>query len=217
MKKAILFLLITLNACCNRSPNRTVSSHLNESEKIITQKNNLEIDKKDPLEITKGILVGNFIYEKNFKNGIFLDSSYNKPNVIYTFNPYVKGNNDDGYFALRCNAKRGKWCRITINELTGEQLWYDLSNGALNYQSWEEHVLSVFSVRIIDSLNNQLRTFPSETSKKTSLSFVEEDEYLHPLAIRGNWLKVEIGSTGKQAWIKWKEANKLLIELSYMA
>lgn len=147
-----------------------------------------------------------FIDTNSMKKWVFVDSLYH---------PFAFSS-DYSIFAVRCLQRHGNWCKIVINEVDGTELWYDLSNKALVLQSWEDHILHVFSIGV-DRFQNPLREKPSIKANKVSLQAFEEQEYFHPSAITGDWLKVEIGDTGKYAWVKWKEGNKLLVELFYMA
>jgi hypothetical protein len=44
---------------------------------------------------------------------------------------------------------------------------------------------------------------------------VPAENFLHPVAIKGEWMKVKIeneeGTSSKFGWIRWKKGNQLLI------
>lgn len=115
--------------------------------------------------------------------------------------------------ALMCVAQDEQYYQVKFeDEVTG---FIQRNSKQVVFQTWEEHVLDVFSVDF-DIKDNPLRKDPSEGA--STLDF-DQDEFYHPNQIKGEWLQVKWGSEGNwnYGWIKWKEKNKLLIDLYYFA
>lgn len=83
------------------------------------------------------------------------------------------------------------------------------------FQTWEKHILSVFSVGFDYNANPLLSSYNNKTE---TLAYVK-DEFYFPNEIIGDWLQVKWGDDKKWSygWIRWKENGRLLIELYYFA
>ncbi len=77
-------------------------------------------------------------------------------------------------------------------------------------------IINVFAVDFDRSLN-PLHDHPSESAKTVR---VPREVFIHPVEIKGNWLKVRLEDVDSSKFkvkgyggVKWKENNKLIIEL----
>lgn len=122
---------------------------------------------------------------------------------------------DYGTLALRCIEIRNDTCLVVVDEKRNLMKKYPLSNKGLIFQTWEEHVLSVFSVGFNEK-ENPMRKGPSVNDE---IIFYSMDDFCFPAHIKGDWLQLTWGpeSNPKYGWIRWKENGKLLIELFYFA
>jgi hypothetical protein len=115
--------------------------------------------------------------------------------------------------ALMCLAQGERFYQIKFDD---EQVGYIPNESKqIVFQSWEEHILDVFSVDF-DTKANPLRKEPVEDSNTL---YFDEDEFYHPNQIKDEWLQVKWGGEGNwnYGWIKWKDGGKLLIKLYYFA
>lgn len=90
------------------------------------------------------------------------------------------------------------------------------NSNKVSFETWEEHILNTFSLGF-EYDTNPLKKEPYEKSENI---IYNGDEFYHPVKIKGDWLQVRWGykeDPKNFAWIKWKEKNKLLIELFYFA
>lgn len=90
-----------------------------------------------------------------------------------------------------------------------------ISSRKVIFQTWEEHILGLFSVGF-DEKKNPLRKEPSLDAE---MLYYNQDEFYHPNQIKGEWLQTKYGSEGnwQYGWIKWKSEDNLIIELYYFA
>jgi hypothetical protein len=124
--------------------------------------------------------------------------------------------------ALKCVGKDASRFKVVVNETTGLTKFIRKDDHALKFQTWREHILDLFAVGF-DPSKNPLRIAPGGRAKAVRLP---KDGTFHPLQINGRWLKVRWNTSderkdkGKKVgygWVKWKENNRLLIELFYLS
>ena len=115
--------------------------------------------------------------------------------------------------ALRCLGITGQYYQILLEN--GSKGLVFRHSKKLKFQTWEEHLLSLFSVEF-DNQKNPLKGKPSSSS---SVIYFDKDEFYHPNKIEGEWLQVEWGSENdwKYGWIKWKYKGRLIIKFYYFA
>lgn len=114
---------------------------------------------------------------------------------------------------LRCLAKNKFYYKVVLeNKIIG---YIPRDEKGILFQTWEEHVLNLFAVDF-DQIDNPLRKAPSGAAEQIQY---EKDEFYHPNKIKGEWLQLEYGPDDnvQYAWIKWREKDKLLIEMFYFA
>lgn len=162
------------------------------------------------------------INKKSIKNSIGLvvvTEKYKFGDVIDIYdlknNKVTKIVKNDEYqiIALNCIEKNNDYYVIELENGTKGKIKTDLK--FIQLQSWEEHILSVFSVEF-DNQTNPLLLNPKDNSSK---QLYNSDELYFPVKIKENWLQVKYGEERnyKYGWIKWKENDYLLIDFFYFA
>ena len=160
-----------------------------------------------------GSLWYKFTYYYDDKDGQF--PYQNKEFHPFAFHP------DYFLLALKCVAKVGDRYEVVVNEETGLTKYVRADDRTLALETWESHVLKVFSVEF-DPITNPL--LKDRQGQRKIIS--PKDTFFHPVKTSGDWLMVkwEIKKRAKTekesyayGWIKWKAKEKLLIELYYFA
>lgn len=207
MKRIYLFGLLVFIAC-----------HQGQSHKIITQKgiyNEVEASRaelqiphfepKGKVEGAIGLITTSGHYE--FGDSIEIFDKYRKvQRIIVITEEYQK-------LSLKCLSKDDLFYKVqSENDEIG---FIPKNEKKVIFQTWEEHILSVFSVGF-DEVSNPILESPSENSKKVTY---DKDDFYYPIKIKRDWLQVKWGSDGdwKYGWIRWKEGEKLVIQLFYFA
>jgi hypothetical protein len=114
---------------------------------------------------------------------------------------------------LKCLNKTELYYQVKLDN--GDVGYIPVGSKKVKFQTWEDHILSVFSVGF-DEKKNPLRKEPSFDAE---ILYYDQDEFFHPNQIKGEWLQVKYGYEGnwKYGWIKWKSGDNLIIELYYFA
>ncbi|GEO23616.1 hypothetical protein CQA01_41500 [Cyclobacterium qasimii] len=101
---------------------------------------------------------------------------------------------------------------VEINRKTGQTVLIDKFSGDLIY--WPEFILNINSVEILEEYPQKIRIKPLDNASEN----VKAYEFLQPIAVRGDWLKVNLTdsnfATLDQGWIKWKSGDRLIIRYS---
>ncbi|HWR32876.1 MAG TPA: hypothetical protein VN451_05100 [Chitinophagaceae bacterium] len=117
---------------------------------------------------------------------------------------------------LRATTIARTWIEVIVNKQTGKKAW--VKREAVEFVGWQDFLLSVFSVELITSANNPLRSKPLDNASQV---VNPGRNSLTPHAISGDWMKVSIegtpGSIPKLGWIRWKKGNQLLITWSLLS
>lgn len=110
---------------------------------------------------------------------------------------------------LKCLDRNESHYRVKLDN--GDIGYISLSSKKVIFQTWEEHILSLFAVGF-DEKKNPLRKEPSLDAE---MLYYDQDEFYHPNQIKGEWLQIKYGleSNWKYGWIKWKNEDNLIIEL----
>lgn len=136
---------------------------------------------------------------------IFEEDKKHSSNVILTEEYQI--------FALKCLSQDKAYFKVIQDN--GKIGFIKNDNSKIQFETWEEHILNLFSVGF-EIKTNPLLKEPFPASEKITL---DPDEFYHPSKIQGDWLQLKWGNEGKwnYGWIKWKENTKLLIEFFYFA
>lgn len=123
---------------------------------------------------------------------------------------------DYDIFLLRATTISRNWIEVIVNRQTGRTAWVD--RNAVDYISWPEFLLQVFSVELILPGKNPLRLKPLENA---AIVADPGRNSVHPIAVKGEWMKVSIegspGSIPKSGWIRWKRGTQMLIGWSLLS
>lgn len=129
----------------------------------------------------------------------------------YAFHP------DYFVLVLKCVGEDSNRYEVIVNEDTGLKRFVRKDDATFKFETWEQHILKAFAVDF-DRSGNPLREIPEGQVKTVELP---KEVTFHPVEINGEWLKVrwdspkKSGKNDRFGWVKWKESNKILIELFY--
>jgi hypothetical protein len=134
------------------------------------------------------------------------------------FNPFAF-HPDYFVLALKCVGEDENRYEVIVNEEKGLKKFVRKDDATLKFETWEKHILKTFAVDF-DREQNPLRETPEGQVKDFVLP---KEATFHPVEVNGEWLKIRWDSSKKAVkndkfgWVKWKENNKILIELFYFS
>lgn len=199
MNYLTLILFLVLSACQGNTRNGLVK---NESDQMVVMKN------YDPIIVEGSI--GFIVESENYQFGDIIpvfDENQNKiSEIIITEETEV--------LALKCLSRDKTVYEVLLD---GSNVGYiPISEQKVEFQTWQEHVLNRLFAVGFNEENNPLRKEPSGDSKTIHY---DQNEFYHPNQIKGEWLQVKWGSGDNwdYGWIRWRENDKLLIEMFYFA
>lgn len=134
------------------------------------------------------------------------------------FNPFAF-HPDYFVLALKCVGEDENRYEVIVIEETGLKKFVRKDDATLKFETWEKHILKTFAVDF-DREQNPLRETPEGQVKDFVLP---KEATFHPVEVNGEWLKIRWDSSKKAVkndkfgWVKWKENNKILIELFYFS
>lgn len=120
--------------------------------------------------------------------------------------------------ALKCVGEDKNHYEVIVNEENGLKKFVKKGDLTLKFETWEEHILKLFAVGF-DREKNPLRETPEGQAKIVELP---NKVTFHPVKIEGEWLKVswdvaKHGDNAGSGWVKWKENQKILVELFHIS
>lgn len=202
MNKIILLLLFIFSSCWSKS---------NETKKQFPEMSEIKqdgVNQDITLDRINGA-IGLIITSDNYQFGEVI-SVYTQEDKLLT---EIVRTDENQTIVLKCIAQENQYYKVKLdNEQEG---YIPKKSDKIIFQTWEEHILDVFSVDF-NIKANPLRSEPIEDSKPL---YFDRDEFYHPNQIKGDWLQVKWGSDGNWSygWVKWKSEGKLLIDLYYLA
>lgn len=120
------------------------------------------------------------------------------------------------YFVLTLTycGMSGDLAGVVVDERSDSIKHVDVARSGLAVQSWEEHIIeSVAQVSLIDV--QSLIVGDSPDSNATESVELEPNNLLRPIAIEGDWLRVETNQE-TQGWVRWRDENGMMnIHLYY--
>lgn len=139
------------------------------------------------------------------------DGEFDYPNdefQPYAFHP------DNFILGLTAVEESQKKYIVIVNESTGLKKQIN-KDDFLQLISWEQYVLVAFSV----GFNPKKNPIHKEPVLESETISYQENSLYHPVKVHDEWLQVKWGKEGDWnfGWIKWKERNKLLIQIYYNA
>lgn len=201
----ILSLLLILFFGCKGNSNQMEqkSVKIEESKEMILE--SLNIDSSENVEGSIGIITVSESYEFGDSLKIYDASQKLLTTIIRT--------DENQIIALKCLDINESYYQVKLDN--SDIGYIPLSSKKVMFQTWEEHILSLFSVGF-DGKKNPLRKKPSLDAE---MLYYDQDEFYHPNQIKGEWLQIKYGSEGnwRYGWIKWKSEDNLIIELYYFA
>jgi hypothetical protein len=118
---------------------------------------------------------------------------------------------ESNILVFRVVGRSDNFYSVIVNEDNGLIKLIEPNNKFFAYETWQDHIVNAFSVEFLPK-TNPLRENPSENSR--TLLF-EEEQFYHPMEIKGDWLRVR-DEQDKEGWIKWRnEKGELLVEIFY--
>lgn len=210
MKALQLFFLVLL-VSCNNNPNKVTQHSIkveNEKQATVLPKVDNDDSKVHGNEKVEGAL------------GILTTSDdYQFGDTIRVYQPngklltVLKNSEEYQVIALRCLALTSQYYQVLLED--GRKGLVSRQSKHIKFQTWEEHILSLFSVEF-DNQKNPLMKEPDPNSGETNY---DKDEFYHPNRIIHEWLQVKWGDENKwnYGWIKWKNKGKLIIKFYYFA
>ncbi len=204
----------------------TVNKSLSNNIKEELQVKQADIDS---IKNTKGLIVLSNRYGKNdfirfynedgslwYEFTFYYDDSDGK--FEYENENFAPFSFHQDYFvlALRCVGEDNSHFEVIVNEETGLKKFVRKADKTLKFETLEKHILKSFAIDF-NRTENPLRKIPEGEIKVVDLP---KEITFHPVEVKGEWLKVRWDNTKKDTdfgWIKWKENDKILIELFYFA
>lgn len=232
-----LLVLLTLICCANYGSKQI--SVKNSAQGKPAEILRTTAGEKFSIKNTKGVVVldkfvkGDFVRFYNADGSLWYEFSYFYDDSDGKFD-YA---NDDfrpfafhvDYFllALKCTENNDKVLEVVVNEETGLRKYVKANDPILKLETWEEFVLSVFSVNF-DQKANPILEAPSGKVKKVAVRKVaiRKGASFRPVEIQGDWLKLRWDLAGEQTakekgdangWIRWRIDETLLIDFYYFA
>ncbi len=209
--KIILLLFLTFIFSCDGQSNEVKKQPIKES-KLNKHNSSFKINdglsRGNPSEKIEGA-IGIVTLSDDYRFGDTI-SVYQSNGTLLTV---LKKSEEYQVIALKCIAQTSLFYQVILDN--GKKGLISRYSKHIKFQTWEDHILSLFSVKFNED-SNPLMT--KANSQGNRLRF-DRDEYYHPDQIKGEWLRVKWGSENhwSYGWIRWKNKGKLIIEVYYFA
>ncbi|MBK9175230.1 MAG: hypothetical protein IPM46_02605 [Flavobacteriales bacterium] len=116
---------------------------------------------------------------------------------------------------MRATTVALHWVEAEVNSTDGRTMWISRSDAGVVL--WQDFLLSVVAVEILDPSANPIRLKPLEHAAVLADG---ADALLKPLAVRGDWLMVSTNGLADRivptGWIRWRDGEKLLVDYSLL-
>jgi hypothetical protein len=166
---------------------------------------------------------GNLDLEKSLMNHSPFDSITFKRNKfgqfeIATAPPWLvpgilKMDYDLLYFKIESITQ--DFVEIVVDEHSGKTSFVNRNTGRIIY--WPDFLLSVNSVEFLSESSEKVRARSFSTSGEINTQY----EFMHPVRVKGEWMKVLLMDSNfnkvAMGWIQWKRDNKLLITYNLLS
>lgn len=225
MKNLILFLLVCSCACSNlekQTSNNKIVKEEPEIKNFLTESISTteKIDEKRSTIINS---IGVVVWKGQEEDTVFI---YDKPGYPANYFPFrdlrkskinpFAFNIDYYLLVFKCLGSESDYYKVVFDEDNPIKTIYIKKNLSFKFESWEKHILNLFSVGIFKK--DDLKIEANEKSA-TNINIDWEDNYLRPISVKGNWLKVEWEFKDKKfyGWVKWRDDKRLLVEFFYFS
>lgn len=122
---------------------------------------------------------------------------------------------DYGFMFMKIRTVYRHTLEVEVNKMDGRTALVSNESGRVIY--WPEFLLSVYSIELLDEDSQKIRVKPLDYAGETRLEY----EFLRPVAIRADWVKVELKNsdlkTIGEGWVKWRENGRLLVRYSLLS
>lgn len=213
--------LIFIFACQSSSNQRTNSSQVHDT---FLAKHNVDSIKgtSDTSESPENNVDGVVVLREDYPKGML--KIYNADGSVWKSFQITDGFQNENLSPLalkpensllvfRCIGKKDGMYAVVVDENKSIIKYISQSETSFNYESWEKHILKVFSIDF-DYKKNPIRQNPSE---KSTILLYNKEEFYHPVKVQKEWLMIK-DDNEKKGWIKWKDAKgDLIITLYYDA
>lgn len=204
--------LLVQNAPTSNSLTKNVDSTTRQKEVTLWDINNTigVIILKDNYSETDTVRLFNNDGSLWYKFTYFYDDSDGKFDYSNDdFQPFAF-NPDNFVLALKTISVNEDEYYVVVNEITGLRKKIKMTN-YFQLLTWEQYVLKAFSIGFNQN-DNIIFTEPSVTSKKIPYKV---NSYYYPVKVENEWLKIKWSGENElnYGWIRWKEKNRLLIEI----
>lgn len=209
MKSIVLFIVIVTMFKCNQIDHKLPLTN----KQIVSIPNNVIADTiKSVIGLVKVVSESEMpLHILNNKGDIIQTLTFKKASSFKRIKPYAF-HFDNNLLIFSCLNKDNSFVKILINEDKNEIGYIKTDNKIFVFETWREHILNSFSIE--GKNNNPLRKNPNN---QADIIAWDNDEFYHPESIENEWVKVKYGSTKQwyYAWLRWKDANKILINIFY--
>lgn len=233
----VVLLLLMLVSCSDKkrkTNNKDITNDKSNSKQISDTANLMPVEYEydnEVFELGTGVVIAPdefIIYGDSLLTQEFIRiDMYNDPLPIYA--KYTKP--DYGIMHFACLSQTEKYYVIVVDSTL---IKYIPTNKSTTYLSWNEYISESLGIRRNNS--QSIRNQPKEESSKVILP--KGYEMLCPVGYNDNWIKVkwdcfynnhenkyegeycntyiELCNESPEGWIKWKDKNKVLIDIFYL-
>lgn len=202
----IAFIIFSCKKNNNSKEQRLKANEIKSSINIASIKDTIN---NNDLEYFNNLkTLGKGLIKVNNRNSITVFKN-NEKTIEHIYNPSITPiffKPDYGIFYLVCISEKNENYEIQIDE---ENTAILPKGKDLEFMSWDNFLLNTTGISNLDWVKNPLKKEPND--KSISLDINEGDDF-KIIDIYHEWIQI---SNEKQqiGWIKWKEGNKLLIDI----
>jgi hypothetical protein len=224
----MLILVVLLVSCISSVTNQrveenTVLANTQGVSQSKTGKNAELVDLSGVVTLSEQYSKNDFVRIYNEDGSLWYEYSYyyddSDGKFEYTNENFKPFSFHPDYFvlAMRCASQDENRFEVIVNEETGLKKFVRKDDRSLKFETWELHIPKAFAVDF-ERQRNPVRMNP-DGKIKTIVS--PSKSLFHPVEVNGEWLKIRWISVIKEkkienvGWVKWKENNKILVELYY--
>jgi hypothetical protein len=117
---------------------------------------------------------------------------------------------DDRLLVFQAFDSTDSFNKVKVDENKNLYKFIKKSDKTFVFESWEKHILKVFSVDF-DYKTNPPKEEPSDNSKDKTYN---REQFYHPIKVKDEWLMIK-DDDDNESWIKWKDKTGDLILLLY--
>ena len=124
---------------------------------------------------------------------------------------------------LRAVSLSRSWIEVVVNDHPQRPRTFPrtawIPRESVQFDTWPEFLLEVFSVEPLDPATNPVRSGPGEAFPEVASS---ADLTLRVLAVSGSWARVTVvfdyeASDAVTGWIRWRDRDRLVVDYSLLS